>query len=60
MPKVPNEDSEFLASMALYQFKDGVRALIKIADEQEEWISVPAHMAAQLPMAISMIRASGE
>lgn len=50
------ETGTFIASMELLQFPDGVKAWVKIADEDKELVDVPPQLAAQLPMAISMIR----
>ena len=55
---MPNED-QFIASMRLYQHDDGVNvvALIKTAaDEEEQEVLVPPHMAAMLPQAVAMVK----
>lgn len=51
------DDFSFIASMELYQTKKGVVAICQVADEDKgDVVPVPPHLAAQIPMAIMMIR----
>lgn len=53
----PVIDPVFIASMELYQYPEGVKALVRMmGDDNAEWIEVPPHLAQQIPMAISMMR----
>lgn len=53
----PIQDSEFVASMAIYKNADGTfKALLQYGDEHPDWVEVPPHLAVQLPMAMSMLR----
>lgn len=55
--KIIEDDWEFLASLELYQTSDGVKGVCKTMDDEEaEVVDVPPHLAAQVPMAISMMR----
>lgn len=48
---------DHILTIELWQVNDKIMAYVRQADEAEdEPMELPAHMAAQLPMAISMMR----
>lgn len=48
---------DHILTIELWQVNDKIMAYVRQADEPEdEPMELPAHMAAQLPMAISMMR----
>jgi hypothetical protein len=51
-----NPDNTKIAGMEIYETPNGVRAYCVIGDEPGEWFDVPPHMAAQIPMAIRMMK----
>lgn len=53
-----SEKDKHLATMIVVEREDGIYAFVTVADEPGDWVKIPPHVAAQLPMAINMIKSN--